>query len=36
MVNRGELYYGPICLDGSACLDVKYYIYGSIINDTPW
>lgn len=35
MVNRGEMWFGPICLDGSVCQQTKYYIYG-IINDTPW
>lgn len=35
MVNRGEMWFGPICVDGSACQQTKYYIYG-ITNDTPW
>jgi hypothetical protein len=35
MVNRGELWFGPICLDGPACQKTQYYIY-SITNDTPW
>jgi hypothetical protein len=35
MVHRGEMWFGPICLDGSACQQTKYYIYG-ITNDTPW
>lgn len=33
MVNRGELWFGPVCLD-TACKETKYYIY-SIVNDTP-
>jgi hypothetical protein len=35
MVNRGELWFGPICLDMPDCKQTKYYIYG-IVNDTPW
>ena len=34
MVNRGELWFGSVCLD-TACKETKYYIY-SIVNDTPW
>lgn len=34
MVNRGELWFGPICLDAN-CSEKKYFIY-SIVNDTPW
>ena len=35
MVNRGEMWFGPICLDGATCQQTQYFIYG-IINDTPW
>jgi len=35
MVNRGEMWFGPICIDGSACQQTKYFIY-AITNDTPW
>ena len=35
MVNRGELWFGPICVDGAACQQTKYYIF-RITNDTPW
>lgn len=34
MVNRGELWFGPLCLD-TDCKQTKYYIY-AITNDTPW
>jgi hypothetical protein len=34
MVNRGEIWFGPICLD-EKCEQRKYYII-AIINDTPW
>lgn len=35
MVNRGELWFGPLCMDGSACEQKKYFIL-KITNDTPW
>jgi hypothetical protein len=35
MVNRGELWFGPVCLDSPNCQQIRYYIY-SITNDTPW
>jgi hypothetical protein len=35
MVNRGEIWFGPVCTDGSGCQQTKYYIYG-ITNNTPW